>query len=643
MKSILTQLRYYFSKLFTVGCSPRYGEASNRITIFTNVMMVFGIFTALSVAGQLEKLALPSTYIRFFYLISLLTVAGGMFNYFHQLFLARVFGLLLMIVIGWNAVIIFGKSFNGHYIFFAAVIYSVVAFSKTKLITHIFIILLTYINLPLIDILSHKRILPITGFSSYDFPVSLLLVDTLTIPIFIIIIIWIEKWMADRYEKKLEEALLSIQKEKQKIKVIFDSVDLGILMLNSKLQIEPEYSAKLETLFKTDRIAGQTLFELIFSKSSMSSQQSALLKSTLLGMLGEDELNWDLNSDHLPKSIQLNLEDSSQYLSLSWSPLIRNNQVNALVIGIKDVTDEIMNKNKVAHDQLMQNRAQEILSSLIKVGTQQTLQFISDFSALAHKINENALSKEVLRDLHTLKGEARLLGLKEIAHLSHELEFFLVQNTDQVLLVEKNRPFQNLAEQMQEAAHLMFKQIESNEAWSLFSYVGSLKSKIQQQLDENSEKLKLGKVTLEDSLVQWPKDLEKPVQTILLHAVQNAVDHGYLLAGKKEDIQLHLSAQKKGHNLILNVEDFGAGIDMKKIEKLWENLSPEAKAQSPLPIDLLFLDKLSTTDKVTLTSGRGVGLAVIKSVVDQLKGKVSIANSTDHKGAVLTVEIPFTQ
>ncbi len=642
MMNVLQILKNIFLGVFTIGCKKEHGVTSNRITVFSNAMMVFGIIISFAIYGPLDQYGVPKklTYI----IPALASVAPlvGIFNYFGHLFWARVFGLFLLTASGWNAVILYGKSFNGHYVFFVAIIYSILAFSKSSIYTRALLILIPYVNLPIADVLSHNRTLPLTGFSSFNFPVWVLLTDTFMLPLFIIIMVGIEKFMADRYENQLEVALDVIKREKQKIQVIYDSVDLGILMVDSNLKIEPEYSARVPKIFSSNDIAGRNLIEFIFSKSQLGAEEQSMMKSSLMSILGEDSLNWDLNCDHLVKQVEVKIEDRITYLSLSWSPIIHKDTVIAIVVGIKDMTDEILAQRKLAHDELMQTRAQEILSSIIKVGLRQTSQFIKDLGALSQKLKNNFPIKELLQDLHTIKGESRLLGLTELATLTHNLESELSENPNERLQMG-TKQLTTYIDQLEEATALMFNKMQSDETWSLFSYMGHLRSKIERQLSENKSAIKVASLCLDDAVGDWPASLEKPLQTILVHAFQNSVDHGYIIPNKNEDIKINLSVNKDPKHYTISVEDFGHGIDMKKVESKWKNLDPKLKAIAPQPIDLLFLEQQSTAEKITQTSGRGVGLSAIKSTVSKLNGSLKIENKPENfSGVVLTVQIPRT-
>ena len=138
----------------------------------------------------------------------------------------------------------------------------------------------------------------------------------------------------------------------------------------------------------------------------------------------------------------------------------------------------------------------------------------------------------------------------------------------------------------------------------------------------------------------------------LLHLVRNSLIHGIedreqrLLKGKDPQGKLTVGASYRGNNVIITVEDDGAGINVgavkaKAIErgllsvKEAEQLSPEEA------MELIFLAGLSTAEKVTTEAGRGVGMDAVANTVRELKGNVSLSSEID-KGTRFVLTLPLT-
>lgn len=138
----------------------------------------------------------------------------------------------------------------------------------------------------------------------------------------------------------------------------------------------------------------------------------------------------------------------------------------------------------------------------------------------------------------------------------------------------------------------------------------------------------------------------------LTQLVRNALDHGLeppderRAAGKPPAGRLELRARREGNALVIEVEDDGRGLNLERIretaarkglrsEQDVASLSPEGVA------NLIFLAGFSTAHSVTETSGRGVGLDIVRSQVDRLKGSVEV-DSRPGQGCLFRLRTSLT-
>jgi two-component system chemotaxis sensor kinase CheA len=138
----------------------------------------------------------------------------------------------------------------------------------------------------------------------------------------------------------------------------------------------------------------------------------------------------------------------------------------------------------------------------------------------------------------------------------------------------------------------------------------------------------------------------------LTHMVRNAVDHGIepandrLSAGKPARGTVSLNAYHQGTQVVLEVSDDGRGISPAKIREhaVRVGLINQEEADRLLDHDLLnlvFEPGFSTASEVTEVSGRGVGMDVVRTATDRLKGTVHIS-STPGKGTTVQLRVPLT-
>lgn len=138
----------------------------------------------------------------------------------------------------------------------------------------------------------------------------------------------------------------------------------------------------------------------------------------------------------------------------------------------------------------------------------------------------------------------------------------------------------------------------------------------------------------------------------LMHLLRNSADHGLesneerVRLGKPEVGSIFLDAYQDGNNVVIEVRDDGAGIDIDRVRrKAIEKGSITEKQAETMDdkdfIDLLFQPSFSTAEKITDVSGRGVGLDVVKTKIEALGGNIS-AKSVTGEGSTFTISLPLT-
>jgi len=138
----------------------------------------------------------------------------------------------------------------------------------------------------------------------------------------------------------------------------------------------------------------------------------------------------------------------------------------------------------------------------------------------------------------------------------------------------------------------------------------------------------------------------------LLHLIRNAVNHGIESpevrekAGKPRKGFVRLAAHRDRDNVIIELIDDGAGINVEKVKKkgVEKGLITQEAAESlttDQAIDLLFQPGFSTADKISDISGRGVGLDVVKRSIEALKGTIRV-ETTPGKGSRFELLLPPT-
>jgi two-component system chemotaxis sensor kinase CheA len=148
------------------------------------------------------------------------------------------------------------------------------------------------------------------------------------------------------------------------------------------------------------------------------------------------------------------------------------------------------------------------------------------------------------------------------------------------------------------------------------------------------------------------KKLLEEIKDPIMHMLRNAIDHGIelpskrLALGKSEAGNIWLRASRQGSNVVVEVEDDGAGISTDKVKKIVveKNLATEDELKQMTDrqiIDYIFALGFSTSSKVTDVSGRGVGLDIVRRNIEKLNGLVDLQTFKD-KGTKIKLSLPLT-
>ena len=136
----------------------------------------------------------------------------------------------------------------------------------------------------------------------------------------------------------------------------------------------------------------------------------------------------------------------------------------------------------------------------------------------------------------------------------------------------------------------------------------------------------------------------------LIHMVRNAIDHGIeppeerARAGKSPTGRVELRAFHQAGNIIVQMQDDGRGLNKERILRKaieQELVAPDQELSEEETFRLIFHPGLSTAEKVTAVSGRGVGMDVVKKNVESLRGRIEIS-SAPGQGTTFTIRLPLT-
>lgn len=442
-----------------------------------------------------------------------------------------------------------------------------------------------------------------------------------------------------------------VKRSRERMQHVLDNIEEGIVTIGRGMKVETSFSPYLHKLLNLHPEHGD-VFTHFLGVLDLNSDEKSRLRSTLEACLGEDKATWELNVGQLPA--ELSVESGGKWLGLHWQALVNEQgQVQSILLAVRDITET--RRLQRERDRAEQNRedAERHLQELLLIDAREARSFAKEFHKTLDFLAQNLPSQmnlpECFRALHTCKGLARTLGLKELSRLVHELESGIDVKAQSIREPENlAQLFQKLQMEFTEYenwVHRLYPEggmLRQQAPASLHEQIGRMMPTLRQQL--NGAGLELEAFHIQDNVIQWDAQLLEQLGFMLMHGLTNSIDHGFIFPQRNglqlaRHPRLSIETSCDGDVYCIRLRDNGAGLNQEKLRSMAEARDFFPKAGEDWS-DVLFLDGVSTATQVSQTSGRGVGLSAIQHMCRQLKGAARLSSNETGPGTCLELRIP---
>ena len=241
------------------------------------------------------------------------------------------------------------------------------------------------------------------------------------------------------------------------------------------------------------------------------------------------------------------------------------------------------------------------------------------------------------------------VDIEKLDNLMNMVGELLTNKTQLEDLDIDNSSFQNTIQQLDRVTtelHYTVMQIRMVPISGIFSRFPRLVRDLCRDLDKEID------LNIEGEDTELDRSIIDELADPLVHLIRNAVDHGIEKPDKREEKGksrtgiVEIRAYQKGSEIMIEIEDDGRGLDGEKIarkavekglaaQEEIENMESEEKLQ------YIFEPGFSTSENTSQVSGRGVGMDVVKKVVESLDGQVNIESRIDE-GTLISISLPLT-
>lgn len=477
-------------------------------------------------------------------------------------------------------------------------------------------------------------------------------------------------------ERRVKERTAELAQKNRQIATMLDNMDQGVFTIDQQLAIQPGYSRYLERVFATTDIVGKHCMQLLFQGSNVRPDVLLAADGALQFSFGVESWLAAANAPHLIREFQRpSAAGEPQFLEVDWNFICDDNDiVEKVLIVVRDVT--VLRQLQLAAAQRGQEA--DIVTEVIETG----VEAFDDFARTARDFleqnssavgREDGLSPDVLahsfRNLHTLKGNARLLGythLVDVIHAAEERYDTLRKNPNEtieseVLLAAIER-VKHSVELYARVSHTKLSKLTHGHDQRLAHVLRDISQLVQgAQTSANTNALadvarmlrrldgtpfaellmetsrlvpslasELGKavpsVECRGDDMLLTKDWTVSLRDILVQCLRNSLFHGIetdavrQAQGKPKAGKIRVDVVRAPTGFHVYISDDGRGLALSTLRETRNlpGLSDEQLAE------FIFESGVSTAKEVGLVAGRGVGLDIVRALLRNSGGDVSV-------------------
>lgn len=481
-----------------------------------------------------------------------------------------------------------------------------------------------------------------------------------------------------------------VQEKNSQINDIMENIEEGICTISLKGVIQGQYSKSALSILDVEDLEGISLTTLL----DLEIDQIDFFNDWLrLASNKYDKMRWNKIVRLCPLlNITRTQNSLKQSLKLNFQKVYnKHNELEKLMVQITDVTEAQKLEIKVQNERIQHEHQLRLVLGIAENPPETIDLFIEDsFQKIDEVIDsiQAVRAKELkwngnimnlwMENIHTIKGNAGSLGFEKLNQLSHQTENILLSpdiisgfNPANESLIEHTKQIKYLIDEIKQKDELLhgqstetiyrISQERYNKLVKTLNSADSTNSALSDQvkklpwkpLDQMTAKYQR---IIEKSILPHPQQihfhsepfhLELPpnffnqLDTCIIHILRNAVSHGF---GKENDkthpaVKLRVALEDR---VKITISDNGSGIDPEaNYQRALELgiIQADSKLNEKEKANLIFYPEFSSLHKANILSGRGVGLSMVKRLIEDLGGNIELTSKKDH-GTSFTLSVP---
>jgi len=524
------------------------------------------------------------------------------------------------------------------------------------------ILLVTMIN----DILQNTGIYQFIWLTSYGFLFLVIAIAVILSSRFVRLNKEVEDLninLENRVTKRTEElnnTVIDLELAKSETDNLLKNVQEGIFILDPNLNIGDHYSTMLTTIFGNNNLGGVNLVTFLseFIDQKTAEQTKDFLEIALTKKLAEKRLNMlnPLDEIKIPFTIDDKLVE--KFVRFKFTRIGEKGNYSHLLGTVEDITEEKLLKKKIIESEKMAQNEMQMLMGILHLNPNIVKIFLEevekDIAMVEKELNSARFTKDlhevlnsVFRSVHSIKGNASVLGLEMFTQKAHKFEELIEsllkkENLIALDLLDLLYSIVGIKEALNQVTNIMgrltgfhkefgSKNKDLNNSDFIIKAVTELTSRVSKRESKSVETI------FEKFSIPEDSNLDiSIIKKIIIQLVKNAVTHGIEspeerdASGKNRKGKIIVSSNSDESGFKITVLDDGKGLQLEALRRKAIDQGSYSEAElntwsNQKLARLLFTKGLSTQEETTIDAGRGMGMDIVRHEVSKAGGKISLS------------------
>lgn len=469
--------------------------------------------------------------------------------------------------------------------------------------------------------------------------------------------------------EEIRKSHLALKKERDKARylyeniykqsqVVFENVQQGIFLLDKQFKISRLYSKAMVSIFDTDKIAGENFAS--FMRPLIIPRELEALEMFMRHLFNPDMDEEVVNQLNPVERVKIFTDKdgvvSTKYIRVSFTRIERKGVIRNIMVTVSDETKSILLQQHLEEAESQKKQETEQVLSILKIdpsvmrgflfNSKKTLNMISARYEKNDGENYRELLDYTFETIHNLKGNSAVIGLELMSSKFHSIEESIgklkernVRGKDFLSILyeidEADRMMVDMSEMLRKVANIYRKLPSEGQVVSNIMVINTLEKGVENICKET--KKTAGFKFLNETNVVIPEEYINPFKDMMIQLIRNTIVHGIEEPSvrkergktKKGHITVELDQEPTSGEYLIHYYDDGEGLNLEKIRKnaVDRNLITEfqsKKLSREETEELIFQRGFSTTDKADQNSGRGQGMNLIQTIVEEHHGSLSL-------------------